>query len=400
MKLFFLGYRNNLVGSFASSYSESYSPSKTGIVSKRIRFQKSRSDDNIPTLSVKRRSRYSRIASAPKKNSRSQRISFSPAANGAKKKEVSKSSNFANGTKGGILKKRMKDAENIKQAFIISKKVLESQSHQFKEFTLPEKWIKESQKKKKVKKIKSGGGESTSSASVEDLAMERLVRAFKTAKLLYPQKFAEYFPDFVNCLGPDVNNEKRTNINDVISKQTQLKTIKSEEDIILDKNIPSDSGDEVPKRIRKMPKILREHSASIEIARKKLDSLKEQIPSVTQKIARIRSPSTGTSGIRKRFKTSTDSPSNQSILFKSQQNGKVENIKEVADSEAVDKVPTLKRRRRVKSSFRPSSTLKATDVNSTVIQNNIEDSATESSSDESNNMRSSKRQRAQSGFYK
>lgn len=389
------------MGSFASSYSETGGSNKSG-AGKRIRFQKDRFDDNVSTFSVKRRSRCGRYASAQKKGSRSRRFAFLPAANGARKKETSKSRSFACGIKGGILKKRMKDADNIKQAFLISKKVLDAQNQHFNEFILPEKWIKESQKRKKAKKMKSGGEVSTSSTSVEDLAMERLVRAFKTAKLLYPEKFAEYFPDFMHCFESDDNKEKRGSKNGVMSKQTHLKTIKSEEDgITFDKNITSDSGDDLPKRIRKVPKILREYSTGAEIARKKLASLKEQMPSMTQKISRIGGPLAGTSGLRKRSKTLTDSLSNQSVLSKSQQNGKAENTKEVGDSEEMGGVPTSKRRRSTKSRFRSNpSVAKATSVNAAVIQNNIEDSATESSSDESGNMRSSKRQRAQSGFYK
>uniref|UniRef100_A0A0R3RGQ4 [Histone H3]-lysine(79) N-trimethyltransferase n=1 Tax=Elaeophora elaphi TaxID=1147741 RepID=A0A0R3RGQ4_9BILA len=393
------GYRNNLVGSFSSNYSETGGSNKSGSGCKRIRFQKDQFDDNVPTFGVKRRSRCGRYASVTKKNSKLRRFSF-PAANGARKKEASRSRSFTGGTKGGILKRHVKDADNIKQAFLISKKVLNTQNQNFKEFALPEKWIKESQKRKKVKKMKSGE-EGTSSASVEDLAMERLVRAFKTAKLLYPEKFAEYFPDFMQCFEPDDSKRKRGNKNGVASKQTHLKIIKSEDDCVTsDKNIASDSGDDLPKRIRKMPKILREYSTSAETVGKKLSSLKEQVPSVTQKFPRIDGPLAGTSGLRKRSKTSIDSPSNQSILSKSQQDGKVESTKEVGDSEGMDRVSASKRRRRIKSALRPSSSfVKATSVNA-IIQNNIEDSATESSSDESGNMRSSKRQRAQSGFYK
>ncbi|EFO27119.1 hypothetical protein LOAG_01368 [Loa loa] len=395
------GYRNNLVGSFASSYSETGGSNKSGSGCKRIRFQKDRFNDNISKFSVKRHSRCGRYVSAPKKSSRSRRFSFPPTANGTKKKETPRSQSFACGTKGGILKRHVKDANNIRQAFLISKKVLDSQNQHFEEFILPEKWIKESQKRNKTKKIKSKKEESANIASVEDLAMERLVRAFKTAKLLYPEKFAEYFPDFMHCFESDVNKEKRGNKNGVMSKQVYLKTVKNEEiAMTFDKNIALDSGDDLPKRIRKMPKILREYSTGAEIAGKKLVSLKEQIPSVTQKISRIDSPLAGTSGFRKRSKRS-DSPSNQSMLSKSQQNEKAENTKQMGDSEEMGKVPTSKRRRCAKSAFRPSaSVVKATSVNATVIQNNIEDSATESSSDESGNMRSPKRQRAQSGFYK
>ncbi|VBB32256.1 unnamed protein product [Acanthocheilonema viteae] len=397
------GYHNNLVGSFASSYSDTGGSNKSAAGSKRIRFQKDRFDNNSSTPSVKRRSR-GQHTSVQKKNVRSRRFTFPPAANGARKKEASRSRSFACGTKGGILKRRVKDANNIKQTFLISKKVLDIQNQHFKEFMLPEKWIKESQKRKKVKKMKSGGEESTSSVSVEDLAMERLVRAFKTAKLLYPEKFAEYFPDFMHCFQSDDNKEKQGNKNGVMLKQTQIKTIKREEDAVTsDKNIASESSDDLPRRIRKMPKILREYSTGVEIASKKLASLKKQIPSVTQKIPRIRGPLAGTSGLRKRSKTSTDSSPNQSMLFKSQQNEKAESAKEVEDSEGMDGVPTLKRRKRAKSGAKislPSATLKAASVSAALIQNNIEDSATESSSDESGNVRSSKRQRAQSGFYK
>uniref|UniRef100_A0A8R1TX66 Uncharacterized protein n=1 Tax=Onchocerca volvulus TaxID=6282 RepID=A0A8R1TX66_ONCVO len=393
-------YRNNLVGSFASSYSET-----SGAGCKRIRFQKDRFDDNTPTFSVKRRSRSGRYASALKKSNRSRRFSFPLAATGARKKETSRSRSFACRIKRGILKRRVKDADNIKQAFLISKKILDMQNQHFKEFDLPEKWIKESQKRKKIKKMKSGEEESTGSASIEDLAMERLVRAFKTAKLLYPEKFAEYFPDFMHCFEPDADREKRDNKNGVMSKQTHLKTIKSEEDAF-DKNIASNSGDDLSKRIRKIPKILRDYSTGVEIKRKKLaDSkekcLKKQIPSVTHKVSRTGGSLAGTSGLRKRSRTVTDSSSNQSMLSKSQQNEKTENIKGMGDLEEMGRVPTSKRRKCAKSSFHSNaSVFKVTNVNAAIIQNNIEDSATESSSDESGNMRSSKRQRAQSGFYK
>uniref|UniRef100_A0A1I8EAS0 Uncharacterized protein n=1 Tax=Wuchereria bancrofti TaxID=6293 RepID=A0A1I8EAS0_WUCBA len=383
-------YRNNLVGSFASNYSETGGSNKSGAGSKRIRFQKDRFGDNIPTLSAKRRSRCGRYASTQKSN-KSQRFSFPSATNGVRKKEKPRSQSFTYGIKRGILKKRTKDVSNIKQAFAISKKVLDAQNQHFDEFILPEKWIKESQKRKNVKKIKTAREESTSSASVEDLAMERLVRAFKTAKLLYPEKFAEYFPDFVHCFESDDNREKRG-----MPKQTNLKTIKSEQDVMtFDKNSASHSGDDVPKRIRKVPKILRDYSTGAEIARKKLASLKEQIPSVTQKISRIGGPLAGTSGLRKRSRAS-DSPSNQSMLSKSQENGKIEDAKERDDSEEMGRVAISKKRKSYKSLS--ASIMKAT--NTATIQNNIEDSATESSSDESGNMRSSKRQRAQSGFYK
>lgn len=387
-------YRNNLVGSFASSYSETGGSSKTGAGNKRIRFQKDRFGNNIPPLNTKRRSRCGRHASTPQKSSKSQRFSFPPATNGARKKETMRSRSFTYGIKRGILKRRTKDVSNIKQAFVISKKLLDAQNQDFDEFILPEKWIKESQKRKNVKKIKTAREESTSTASVEDLAMERLVRAFKTAKLLYPEKFAEYFPDFVHCFESDDSREKRD-----IPKQTHFKTIKSEEDAMkFDKNIASDSGDDMPKRIRKVPKILREYSTGAEIARKKLANLKEQIPSVTQKISSIGGPLAGTSGLRKRSRA-PDSPSNQSMLSKSQENGKIEDVKETDDSDEMGSVAISKRRRSCKSGFRLSaSIMKAT--NAAAVQNNIEDSATESSSDESGNMRSSKRQRAQSGFYK
>lgn len=292
----------------------------------------------------------------------------------------------------------MKDADNIKQAYFISRKVLDSQNQHFKEFMLPEKWIKE---RKKVRKMKSGGKENTGSASVEDLAMERLVRAFKAAKLLYPEKFAEYFPDFTHYFESNDNKEKRSKKNGVMPKQTHFKTIKNEEDAMtFEKNVTSDSGDDLPKRIRKMPKILRDYSTGVEIGAKKLASLKEQIPSVTQKVPRVRGPLAGTSGLRKRSKVSTDSAPNQLMVFKSEQNGKAESAKEVGDSEELGKISTLKRRRCAKSGFRTNAVVKATGVNAAIIQNNIEDSATESSSDESGRMRSSKRQRAQSGFYK
>ncbi|OZC08828.1 hypothetical protein X798_04153 [Onchocerca flexuosa] len=397
-------YRNNLVGSFASSCSETGGASKSGAGCKRIRFQKDRFDDNTPTFSVKRRSRNGRYASALKKNNRSRRFSFPLAATGVKKKETSRSRSFAGRIKRGILKRRMKDANNIKQAFLISKKILDMENQHFKEFILPEKWIKESQKRKKMK-MKSGEEESTGSASIEDLAMERLVRAFKTAKLLYPEKFAEYFPDFVHCFEPDDDREKRDNKNGVMSKQTHFKTIKSEEDAF-DKNIASDSGDDLSKRIRKLPKILRDYSTGVEIKRKKLAGskekcVKEQIPSVTRKVSRIGGSLAGTSGLRKRSRTVTDSPSNQSMLSKFQQNEKTENIKGMEDLEEIGRIPTSKKRKYTKSNFLSNaSVVKVTNVNATIIQNNIEDSATESSSDESGNMRSSKRQRAQSGFYK
>ncbi|VDK82006.1 unnamed protein product [Litomosoides sigmodontis] len=391
------GYHNNLVGSFASSYSETGGSSKSGAGCKRIRFQKDRPDDNAATFSVKRRSRCARYASVPKKNGKSRRFSFPSTTNCARKKEASRPRNFACGAKGGILKRRMKDADNIKQAYFISKKVLDSQNQHFKEFMLPEKWIKE---RKRVRKMKSGEKENTGSASVEDLAMERLVRAFKTAKLLYPEKFAEYFPDFMHCFESDDNKGKGSKKNGVMPKQMHLKAIKNEEDAVtFEKNIALDSGDDLPKRIRKMPKILREYSTGIEIGTKKLVNLKEQVPSVTQKVPRIRGPLAGTSGLRKRRKASTNSAPNQLMVFKSEQNGKAENTK-VGDSEELGRISTLKRRRCAKSGFRPNATMKATGVNAAIIQNNIEDSATESSSDESSRMRSSKRQRAQSGFYK
>ncbi|KAM3717530.1 Regulation of nuclear pre-mRNA domain-containing protein 1A [Dirofilaria immitis] len=400
------GYRNNLVGSFASSYSKTGDSNKSDASSKRIRFQKDRFDDDTPRFSIKGRPRNSRTSTASK-NKRSRRFSFPPAVIGVRKKETSRSRSFACGTKGGILKKRVKDADNIKQAFLISKKVLDMQNQHFKEFILPEKWIKESQKKRKVKKMKSGREESSSSASIEDLAMERLVRAFKTAKLLYPEKFAEYFPDFVHRLESDDDREKRGNKNGIMSTQTHIKTIKSEEDTF-DKIIASDSSDDLSKRIRKAPKILREYSTEVKTERKKLTGLlskdkclKEPISSMSHKISRIGSPLAGTSGLRKRSRILTDSPSNQSMLSKSQQNEKTENIKGMEDLEEGSGISTSKRHKCAKSSFRSNTSIvKVTNVNATIIQNNIEDSATESSSDESNNMRSSKRQRAQSGFYK
>uniref|UniRef100_A0A915PQK3 Uncharacterized protein n=1 Tax=Setaria digitata TaxID=48799 RepID=A0A915PQK3_9BILA len=397
------GYRNNLVGSFASSYSETGSSNKNTNGCRRIRFQKHRFDENISNFSVKRRSRTSRNASASKKSSRSRRFTFPSAANVAKKKRKSRSRSFACGTKGGILKRRVKDADNIKQAFLISKKILDTQTQHFKEFSLPEKWIRDSQKRKRMKKVKSKGEGVTNSGSIEDLAMERLVRAFKTAKLLYPEKFAEYFPDFINCFVGDENNEKRGDKNGVMSKRTHLKTVKNEEDAVTsDKNITSDSGDDLPKRIRKVPKILRDYSTSAEMERKKsASSFSKEKDLKEQKVSRVDAFSAGTSGLRKRSKSSVDSPSNQLMLSKSQQNGRLENTKEVRDLEETGRVPTSKRRRSARGIFhRISPVVKAISATAGVIQNNIEDSATESSSDESGNMRSSKRHRAQSGFYK
>lgn len=373
--------------SFANRCLETDGASKSGAGSRRIRFQKGRSENGISALSIKRRSRCGRYTSASKKSNKLRSISLPVTASVARKKKNSKSQGFTSGTKGGILKRRVKDANNIKQAFLISKKLLNSQNQHFEEFILPEKWIKESQKRKKVIKAKSGGEVSSSSASVEDLAMERLVRAFKTAKLLYPEKFAEYFPDFIHSFEPGNNKEKRVKQNGVKSKRMYPKTIKNEEDaLIFDKNIAPDSGEEQSKRIRKVSKFLREYSTDSGITKKKLTG--------SSKISRSNGPSAGTSGLRKRSKKS-DSPSDRSILSKSQQSGRV-----IGDSGEIIGVLTSKRRRCAKSALRSNVSAKVTDVNVPVIQNNIEDSATESSSDESGNVRSSKRHRAQSGFYK
>ncbi|MCP9262679.1 hypothetical protein DINM_006038 [Dirofilaria immitis] len=338
-------YRNNLVGSFASSYSKRVIRTKVMLVPNEYAFKRS----------YQGRPRNSRTSTASK-NKRSRRFSFPPAVIGVRKRK--------------------------------------HQDHE----VLPA---------EPKEKMKSGREESSSSASIEDLAMERLVRAFKTAKLLYPEKFAEYFPDFVHRLESDDDREKRGNKNGIMSTQTHIKTIKSEEDTF-DKIIASDSSDDLSKRIRKAPKILREYSTEVKTERKKLTGLlskdkclKEPISSMSHKISRIGSPLAGTSGLRKRSRILTDSPSNQSMLSKSQQNEKTENIKGMEDLEEGSGISTSKRHKCAKSSFRSNTSIvKVTNVNATIIQNNIEDSATESSSDESNNMRSSKRQRAQSGFYK
>ncbi|VDN03789.1 unnamed protein product [Thelazia callipaeda] len=396
------GYRNSPGESFANNHNEMNFSSSSNSESKKTRLGKYQSDEHISTSTDTRRCRTGRQTVISKKGSRSQRSSFPPSAK--KEKNMSNETKLRKsfcGSKGNVSKKDVKDAKNIKQAFHISRKVLEAHNQQISEFQIPSNWIRDSKNRKKVTpddemKFKTADEVQTSSTStskntsVEDLAMERLVRAFKTAKLLYPEKFSKYFPDFKHCF-EDENKEESSSRSYVTAKEKQSKSVKCEDDseTTSRKSTVSRKEDSSKKTQSKSCKTSREAKKG------DLDRSSMEEKSLKDGAKQKMSVSTaGISGLRKRCKATTDLSSNRSTLVKCQESGNANSINRNSDIKGANEVSVPKRRRISKNS--------SLDANGheTVIQNKSEDGTTESSSDESSNLRLSKRQRAQSGFYK
>lgn len=377
--------------------------------SKRIRFKKRRYEEYAPNASPKGRSRNGQ-ASPSKKSHRLQRSSLPgtaelKAAHDNRKKETLRPRSLIQNTKSGILKKRHKhQADNVKQAYLIWENTATKEGQNFEEFSIPKEWIKDN--KPKVKKMKrdepsSSSSSSSSSTSIEEQAMKHLLSALKRAKTLYPEAFAKYYPTLIDFFKEDESTEKK---NGMMTRKKQSKAAKSRTLATASENSAPDSGEDgVPKRARKMPKAFQDYDIGDEAQKKKLashfpdvkkekrDNVVKDEPRSAQKISRINGSSAGTSGLRKRSGASTDA------------SGKVD-MKQGALNESM---PAKKRGRSDmnanKSSMIGEGKRKSGDeavVDSLIIQNNIEDSAAETSSDESSNVRTSKRQRAQSGFYK